>query len=196
MPSPLNPLPNRRRCLVAAAALLVLSACGKQDASPAAGSGERLPVSVEAIQAGASGFTTGQPMRAQAVYVFFDPQCPHCAALWNETKSLAGRGKFVWVPVALMGPKSLGQGGAILAASDPAAAMEENEASVLAQRGGISAVGVSGESKDRVQRNTELFDRLGFSSVPAIVARNAKTGELVTISGSLPAAQLAERVGL
>jgi len=184
-----------RRLVLAAGATLLLSGCGKQDASPSA-SKASTPVSIEAIEAQAKGFTVGQPMRSQAVYVFFDPQCPHCAALWNETKPLVARAKFVWVPVALMGPKSLGQGGAILAAADPIATMEQNEASVLAQQGGISAVGVADASKEVVQKNTELFDRFGFASVPAIVAKNVRTGELVTINGSLPAAQLAERLGL
>jgi thiol:disulfide interchange protein DsbG len=184
-----------RRFLLAAGAAMLLSACGKQDV-PASPAKAPMPVSIEAIEGQARGFPVGQAMRAQAIYVFFDPQCPHCAALWNETKPLLTRARFVWVPVALMGPKSLGQGGAILAAPNPAAAMEENEASVLAQQGGISAPGISAEGKEPIQKNTELFDRMGLSSVPTIVARNAKTGELVTISGSLPASQLAERIGL
>jgi thiol:disulfide interchange protein DsbG len=184
-----------RRTWLAAAGALLLSACGKQE-GPATDARPSTPITIDAIAAQAKGFTVGQAMRAQSVYVFFDPQCPHCAALWNETKPLLARAKFVWVPVALMGPKSLGQGGAILSAPDPVAAMEQNEASVLAQQGGISAVGISAESKEPVQKNTELFDRLGLSSVPSIVARNTKTGELVTISGALPAAQLAERLGL
>ena len=194
MPSTPELTPNRRVCLAAAASLL-LAACGRQDA-PTPAAKESVALSIEAIEAQAKGFTVGQAMRSQAVYVFFDPQCPHCAALWNETKTLAARAKFVWVPVALMGSKSVGQGGAILAAADPAQAMERNEASVLAQQGGISAMGVSGESQDVVRKNTELFDRLGFSSVPTIVARNPKTGQLVTVDGSLPAAELALRIGL
>jgi thiol:disulfide interchange protein DsbG len=184
-----------RRFVLAAMATLVLSGCGKQEAA-SSGPKAATPVSIETIEAQAKGFTVGQPMRSQSIYVFFDPQCPHCAALWNETKPLVARAKFIWVPVALMGPKSLGQGGAILGAADPIASMEQNEASVLAKQGGISAVGVTDANKDLVQRNTELFDRFGFASVPAIVAKNARTGELVTISGSLPAAQLADRLGL
>lgn len=189
---------KRRTLVAAAAAVALLAACGKQAGNqsagaPAAGS---VPVSLEKIAAEAKGFNFGATMSTRVVYVFFDPQCPHCATLWEATKPLRGQARFVWIPVALMGEKSVGQGAAILSATDPVAAMDQNEASVKAQQGGISAMGVADAPKESVRANTKLFAGFGFGGVPAVVAKHATTGELVTIDGALPTGALAQRLGL
>lgn len=189
---------RRRTCLAAAAAAVALSACGKKDASPEAAApapaGEAL--SVEKVASDAKGFNVGSTMSTRVVYVFFDPQCPHCAALWEAAKPLKGQARFVWIPVALMGDKSLAQGAAILGAPDPVAAMEQNEASVQAKTGGISAMGVSDANKDAVKRNTQMLTGFGFGGVPTVVGKHAVTGELVTIDGALATQPLAQRLGL
>lgn len=180
-------------------ATLLLAGCGKEsstaaDAPKAAAS--KTPVTIAAIEAGGKGFTVGAPMAAHAVYVFFDPQCPHCAALWQAAKPLKSQAKFIWMPVGLIGDKSIAQGATILAASDPIAKMEENEASVLSQNGGISAAGNIDAQKEVVRKNTALFTSFGFEGVPTIVALNAQTGALVTSEGQLPTADLAAKLGL
>ena len=30
-------------------------------------------------------------------YVFFDPQCPHCAVLWKSARPLKSQARFVWI---------------------------------------------------------------------------------------------------
>src|SRR5690606_34012271 len=87
---PLGGFRMRRRHLlpVLAAAMLALAGCGDSPTgsagaggdAPAAGS---TPVSIEAITAEAKGFNVGSMMSTRTAYVFFDPQCPHCAALWK-----------------------------------------------------------------------------------------------------------------
>ena len=189
---------KRRSCLAAAAASLVLAACGKKEAGgdqPAAPAAS-VPVSLEKIASDAKGFNVGPAMSARVVYVFFDAQCPHCAALWEAAKPLKSQARFVWIPVGLLGDKSIAQGGAILAAPDPVAAMEENEASVQAKSGGIGAVNVADAHKEAVRRNTQLLTAFGFNGVPTVVGKHATTGELVTIDGALPTAPLAQRLGL
>lgn len=191
---------KRRACLLAAAAAAALTACGRNEgsgtaAAPAAG-GEKVAVSIEKIAAEAKGFNVGSAMAARVVYVFFDPQCPHCATLWEAAKPLKSQARFVWIPVALLGEKSIGQGAAILSAPDPVAAMEQNEASVLQKQGGIAAMGVADGPKQDVQRNTQLLNAFGFGGVPAVVGKHATTGELVTIDGALATAPLAQRLGL
>ena len=190
---------KRRDCLAAAAAAVVLAACGKKDeaaggqaAAPAAG----VPVSLEKIASDAKGFNVGSTMSTRVVYVFFDAQCPHCAALWEAAKPLKSQARFVWIPVGLLGEKSISQGAAILAASDPLAAMEQNEASVQAHTGGISAMTVDDAQKEVVKRNTQLFTGFGFGGVPTVVGKHASTGELVTIDGAMPTGPLAQRLGL
>lgn len=182
-----------------ACAAFLLAGCSKESstsAAAAAPAATKAPVSVSAIEAEGKGFTVGAPMAAHTVYVFFDPQCPHCAALWEAAKSLKSEAKFVWMPVGLIGEKSISQGATILAAPNPIAKMEENEASVLARSGGISVAGNIDAQKQIVKKNTDLFTRFGFEGVPTIVALNAKTGALVTNEGSLPPEELAAKLGL
>jgi thiol:disulfide interchange protein DsbG len=189
---------QRRTCLAAAAASLVLAACGKQEGSTPTQAAAKnvVPVSLEKIEAGAKGFNVGSEMSVRVVYVFFDAQCPHCAALWEAAKPLKPQARFVWIPVGVLGEKSVSQGAAILAASDPVAAMEQNEASVQSHAGGISAMGVSDDQKKAVMANTKMLNDFGFAGVPAIVGKNAVTGELVTIDGAVPTPVLAQKLGL
>lgn len=189
---------NTLKLLAAIAfAALLLPGC-KDSSTPAAAdkSAAKTPVTVAAIESEAKGFVVGAPMAARTVYVFFDPQCPHCAVLWQSAKPLKSQAKFVWIPVGLIGQTSIAQGATILGAKDPMAAMEENESSVLAKRGGISAGGDIDALKPAIEKNTALLTRFGFESVPTIVALNAQTGALVTKEGSLPTPELAALLGL
>lgn len=183
--------------IAALAASLLLSAC--KDAAGPGGGGQvsaEAPVSTAAIAAEASGFTMGSAISARTVYVFFDPQCPHCAALWGAARPLKSQAKFVWIPVALMNKTSEGQGAALLAAPNPVAAMDEHEASMTAQKGGIVPSGNLDAQKALVAKNTELMKRFGFASIPTIVAQHAQTGALVTQEGSVPTPVLAKLLGL
>ena len=154
------------------------------------------PVSIETIVAEAKGFTVGSAMSTRTVYVFFDAQCPHCSALWYAAKPLKPQAKFVWIPVGILNGASTSQGATILAASDPVAAMDAHEASMLAKSGGISAAGDTDAQKDAIKKNTELMNRFGFASIPTVVAINAKTGALVKQEGAMPTADLANFLGL
>ncbi|HEX7889100.1 MAG TPA: DsbC family protein [Ramlibacter sp.] len=191
---------KRRELAVALAATALLAACGKENSAPSGSTGGSpaagTPVSIEAIEGGAKGFNVGSAMAARVVYVFFDAQCPHCAALWEAAKPLKGQARFVWIPVGLIGEKSVSQGGAILAASDPSATMDQHEASLRAQQGGIAAMNVPDAQKDVVKKNTELFTKFGFGGVPTVVAKHPQSGELVTLEGSMPTAMLAQKLGL
>ena len=176
------------------ASLLFLSGCKESPDKPAAAAS--VPVTTEAIDAQASGFTVGSPMSVRTVYVFFDSQCPHCAALWQTARPLKSQAKFIWIPVALIGKTSEGQGAAILAAKDPVAAMDEHEASMSAKKGGISAMGDLDPQRAQVVKNTALMTRFGFASVPSIVAKHAQTGALLTREGSMATPELAAFLGL
>lgn len=182
--------------LVAASALLA----GCNDAATTAGVGAAkaasTPVSTAAVAAGTTGFTVGSPMSSRTVYVFFDAQCSHCGELWYAAKPLKSQAKFIWIPVGILNAASTSQGASLLAASDPAAAMDQHEASMMSRGGGISANGSADAQKAQVAKNTELMTRFGFASIPTIVGTNAQTGTLVTKEGALPTAALAELLGL
>jgi thiol:disulfide interchange protein DsbG len=154
------------------------------------------PVSIAAVEAEARGFTVGSPISVRSVYVFFDPQCPHCAALWEAAKPLKSQAKFIWIPVGILNKTSEIQGAALLAAKDPVAAMDAHEASMAAKTGGITPSGDVEQQKAIVAKNTALMNRFGFASIPTIVAAHAQTGALVTHEGALPTPELAQLLGL
>lgn len=187
------------RILLPLVAALALVAC--KDSTPPAGApaekpaAASTPVTIEAITADAQGFSVGPSMAARTAYVFFDAQCPHCSALWVAAKPLKSQTRFVWIPVGLLNEASTKQGAALLAAADPAAAMDEHEASMRAKGGGISAGG-SDAQRAAVAKNTTLMNRFGFGSVPTIVGKHAQTGEVVVIEGAVPTGTLAGKLGL
>jgi thiol:disulfide interchange protein DsbG len=189
-----------RLAAAALCAVLALAACDKtpeasSEGKSAAQNGSQ-PVSLPVIQAEAKGFTVGSPMSVRTVYVFFDAQCPHCAELWHTAKPLKSQTKIVWIPIRLLNDTSEGQGAAILAAKDPEVAMDEHEASMAAKTGGISAMGDLAAQRAVVKKNTELFNRFGFSSVPSIVGTQAQSGAMVVHEGALSTAELAKMLGL
>lgn len=176
---------------------LALSACAKEPEEPT------ITVSTNPIQAyadvqqKAKGFTVGSVASNNAVYVFFDPQCPHCGHLWQQSQPLLNKAKFVWIPVSIMGPKSLPQGAALLAATNPPELMTKHEASILAGTGGISASSsIPDEIEVAIKTNTKLFNRMGIESVPFIIGKNAQTGQVVKNPGAMEAAALASLFGI
>jgi len=178
------------------AACLALAACSQQDDTSAKDAPKRSP-SVEIVSAEAKGFTVGAMMNANAVYVFFDAQCPHCAHLWEASVPLHKKAKFVWIPVGLINASSSSQGAALLSAADPGQSMAEHEKSMLAGQGGISASSsVDPAMADAIKSNTRLFNNLGLESVPFVVARNPRSGLTVTRGGSMATGALAELIGV
>lgn len=172
-------------------------AAGCSDSSGTSGAKTAsVPVSIDAITAGAKGFTVGSAMSTRTVYVFFDAQCPHCSALWYAAKPLKSQAKFVWIPVGILNASSTSQGATILASSDPAAAMEVHEASLMSKNGGITATSDADAQRDNIKKNTELMTSFGFASIPTIVGLHAQTGVLVKQEGSMPTAALAGLLGL
>lgn len=196
---------NRSRFLlpVLLAVTLALGACSKTNetgssSKPAASAdqGKRTPT-VEIVASEGKGFTVGSMMSTTTVYVFFDPQCPHCSRLWNAAVPLQKKAKFVWLPVGLINPTSSAQGATLLSAADPVQAMTEHEKSLLAGSGGIGAGStLTDEAKQAVVSNTKLFNNLGLEGVPFTIVKNARTGQLVTRGGSMETPALAQLIGV
>jgi thiol:disulfide interchange protein DsbG len=177
-----------------------LAACSKPDtpATPKAEAAAAKPAQpYEAVAAQGKGFTVGALMAANTVYVLFDPQCPHCGHLWEASLPLHSKAKFVWIPVSIMNSKSAPQAAALLAAANPTEAMSAHEKSILAGGGGTSAsASIPAEIEQAIKANTALFTSLGADSVPYILAKNTRTGQVVTRGGALPTAALAEFLGI
>lgn len=180
-----------------------LLACSKNDAPSGAAASKDAPAiainadTLSTISAKAKGFAVGAVMSAQTTYVFFDPQCPHCARLWQASLPLHRSMKFVWIPIAFNAGKSLPQGAALLASANPLDAMNAHEASLLNGQGGMSASSqVPPELTRAIESNTALLNALGAQAVPFLVGKNRKTGETVTHTGALETAALAQALGL
>ena len=189
-----------RLCFFAAslALCLGLASCSKQDTPAVPAAAAIAPAqSYDAVAKDGKGFTAGAMMSAQTVYVLFDAQCPHCGMLWNASEPLQKKVKFVWIPVSLMNPKSTLQGAALLTAANPTQLMNAHESALLAGTGGMIAdANPSPESQAAIKSNTQLFNSLGATSVPFIVAKNARSGAVVTNSGALQTPALAAFLGL
>lgn len=193
--------PSRRTLLRLATlplAAVALAACSPQDSAPKPVASSVKPADSYALLAqDGRGFSVGALMSAHAVYVLFDPQCPHCGHLWQQALPLHKKAKFVWMPVAFINAKSTPQGAALLAAANPVEAMNAHEASILAGSGGTAASSsIPDDIAAAIQKNTDLFNRLGVESVPYIVAKNASTGQVVTNAGAMETAALAQFLGL
>lgn len=179
-------LRRRALCLTLPSIALFLAGCGAEapaNAAPVAQFAAQ-QVNVPAIKQNAGGFTVGQQMSANEVFVFFDPKCPHCAMLWQETEGLRRNIKFTWVPVAFMGPGSAGAGAEILATADKTQAMTAHAAKVMvSMRAGMrpefpSDSTASAKHSEIIQRNTNLLTSFGANSIPYVVAVDGK-GQIV-----------------
>lgn len=192
-------MPARRRFVLSALSLAALAGLGAcQDEYQSAPLPEQLPALSRAmLDRYTFGFSVGAANSVVTAYVFYDPQCPHCATLWHASQPLREQARFVWIPVAMLGRASLPQGATILGAPDPAAAMTEHERLFTGQRGG----GLSANPEalpvfaPRVLANTEVARRLGVQSVPTMyVSRMGRT--LTRHAGALPTAELRMLLGL
>ena len=193
-----HPLTRRAALTLAVAFAIALPACSPQGATDKNAAGSIAPAqSLDAIAKEGRGFTVGSMMTANTVYVMFDPQCPHCGHLWQQSLPLHKKVKFVWIPVAFINAKSTPQGAALMSSANPVEAMSSHEASLLAGAGGTAASSnVPDDLADAIKNNTALFNRMGVESVPYIVAKNQTTGQVVTNTGAMETAALAQFLGI
>jgi thiol:disulfide interchange protein DsbG len=207
-PASSSPRPVQRQRLhllglpLVAAAAATLAACSKPDdkaeATAPAGLTSMSPEQAyEKVAMDGKGFVVGSLMSANPVFVLFDPQCPHCGHLWGSSQPLLNKVKFVWIPVSFINGKSAPQGAAILSAANPAEFMASHEASLLAGTGGAPLSGsMTPEMEATIKANTVLFNSLKVESVPYVIAKNPKTGTIVTNAGAMETAALATFLGV
>jgi thiol:disulfide interchange protein DsbG len=202
-------IPSTSTLVRGAAALLLgvavtLTGCSRNETpaptagtAPAGSSARPASSPYEQVAQQGKGFTVGAMMSANPVYVLFDPQCPHCGHLWNQSIALHKKVKFVWIPITLMNPKSAPQGAALLMASNPVELMSTHEASLLAGTGGISAsADVPADIEQAIKGNTKLFNDLRGESVPMIIAKHIGTGAPIMRAGAMDTAALAALLGV
>ena len=191
----------QRWSLVACCAGLLLAGCGPQSPAatpqPSVSALTQPAQQYQALQHGARGLAVGPASSDYTVYVLFDPQCLHCARLWQESQPLRASVRFVWVPVSFFDARSTAQSAALLAADDPLAALEQLSAAVLA-RSPMPPTPDHGapELEAAVKANTDLIGRFHVLGVPYIVARNQTTSAYVAHQGVMSRDVLTRFLGL
>lgn len=121
-------------------------------------------------------------------YVFFDPQCNHCLNLWQQAKPLNSKYQLTWIPVNLLGEKSLEIGATLIESKTPSKIME-------AKSKGVATYGMDASSalaRDKVQANLTLLKKLGFDSVPLVLRYNEKSKNFSADLGSMTTQGLEE----
>ncbi len=123
-----------------------------------------------------SGVATQAGNKAPALYVFFDPNCPPCAQLWQSRVSGKPFGDVpaVWIPVAYYSADSLGKAAAILRQGDRAA-LERNFGAgynVTKESGGITPVQPTRAESRHIAESRALWKDLG-GGTPMLVFQTA-----------------------
>jgi hypothetical protein len=113
-----------------------------------------------------------RPGELAHMIVFFDPNCPWCAQLWNWLYGPGGAGiATAWVPVTYMSGTSTARAAAILRAADAEKALAENFSSYDAASGtgAIQPVlEVTPQEQARFSRYIATWSTLG-AATPLIV---------------------------
>lgn len=177
-----------------------LAACnpGDNKAPVAAAPAAKTPAEqYEALRQSAKGIAVGPEQSDYTVYVMFDPQCLHCARLWDEAQALTSTVKFVWVPVNFFEGASKAQAAALLGAANPKEELDRLMDVVQARKGAAAKPPNPPEYLDAVVKtNTELINRFHVLAVPYIVARNQTTSQYVARQGGMSREMLKKFLGI
>jgi thiol:disulfide interchange protein DsbG len=180
--------------------MLVAGCSPKGDSTSAAMATQVIKTPAEqyaALEKGAKGISIGPKVSDYTVFVMFDPQCLHCARLWEESKGLANTIKFMWVPVSFFDGKSKAQSAMLLGSTSPQETMDLVMSTVLARSGTTSPQdAVPPYLEAIIKSNTDLINRFHVLAVPYVVARNQTTSEYVARQGGMSREMLKRFLGI
>ncbi len=115
----------------------------------------------------------GKADAPRVVYTFSDANCPYCHRFWEAARPWvqAGKVQLRHIMVGVIRDDSPGKAAAILSASDPAAALLQNENAF--GTGGIKPVAVSADVSGKLEANQMLMVEMGFQGTPGILFKDA-----------------------
>ncbi len=181
-------------------ALLIAGCSPKVDSTSAVVQTESLKTPAEqyaALVKVAKGIPVGPKVSSYTVFVMFDPQCLHCARLWEESKGLTETVKFVWVPVNFFDGNSKAQSAMLLGSTSPQEDMDRVLSSVAARSEAMPAQDAVPPYLDAViKSNTDLINRFHVLAVPYVVARNQTTSDYVARQGGMTREMLKRFLGV
>ncbi len=137
----------------------------------------------------------GSATAPRIVYAFTDPNCPYCHKFWEQSRPWvkAGKVQIRNILVGILRDTSPGKAAAILAASDPARALNQNEQNFAA--GGIHPLKpIPSELRAALLANEALMRELGMQGTPAIFYEDAQD-LLHSATGAPPDADLETILG-
>lgn len=125
-----------------------------------------------------AGVMEGQASPEGTTYVFFDPRCPYCHALFNNTRAVAKQGAAIkWIPVNTLGPQGVPMSAEVLRNGMPG--ME-----ALA-RGAVRGVEPSVMERERIQANTAFFGavvrQVGKDAATPTIVFQAPNGKITVV---------------
>jgi thiol:disulfide interchange protein DsbG len=181
-------------------AQLIAGCSSKEDAATAAVSTETVKTPADqyaALASGAKGVSIGPKVSDYTVFVMFDPQCLHCARLWDESKGLTGTVKFIWVPVNFFDGNSKAQSAMLLSSANPMEDMDRVMSSVLSRSANMAPQEeVPPYLEATIKSNTDLINRFRVLAVPYVVARNQTTSDYVARQGGMSREMLKKFLGV
>ena len=111
----------------------------------------------------------GKPDAPRTVYLFSDPNCPYCNMFWQQARPWVESGKVQLrhIMVGIIREDSPGKSAALLAANDPAKALQQHE-----KAGKASSLKALDNIPENVQKQLDstlaLMEELGLAATPAI----------------------------
>ncbi|MCO7514842.1 thiol:disulfide interchange protein DsbG [Pseudomonas guariconensis] len=111
----------------------------------------------------------GKANAPRIVYLFSDPNCPYCNMFWQQARPWVESGKVQLrhIMVGIIREDSPGKSAALLAAKDPAKALEHHEKAGKAST--LKALDTIPEAvQTKLEGNLAFMEELGLRATPAI----------------------------
>jgi len=135
---------------------------------------------------------TGAQDPERVVYMFTDPFCPYCNAIWKASRPYYEEGLQIrHVLVGVIRPNSKDKAAAMLQADDPAAAFRAHQ-EAYGNGGGKQVDGeVSDQGLATVKANNRLMRDLGIGGTPAVLYKDGD-GKVKMANGMPKLSKLAD----
>jgi thiol:disulfide interchange protein DsbG len=124
----------------------------------------------------------------RVLYIFFDPNCPYCHALYQNLRPWVGKNglQIRWIPVGILTSSSEPKAAAILQAPIPLAALRKNEDDYgfSDPGGGIApAAKIGTKVRRRLAANAALMQAQQIYGVPVVLYRDRSGRAQVLVGG-------------
>ncbi|MDH0300195.1 MULTISPECIES: thiol:disulfide interchange protein DsbG [unclassified Pseudomonas] len=126
----------------------------------------------------------GKADAPRIVYLFSDPNCPYCNMFWQQARPWVESGKVQLrhIMVGIIREDSPGKSAALLAAKDPAKALQEHEKAGKASK--LKPLDTVPEAvQKKLEANLALMEELGLAATPAIFYQDEQ-GQLQSQQGA------------